>query len=64
MVILILAYLVACALVATLGTQRRFLGFWGYFFMSIVVTPILVVLILLITQPLTKLVGPSKTLES
>lgn len=62
MVILILVYLVACALVATLGTERKFFGFWGYFFMSILLTPLPVVLILLITQPLVKLAGSSKTL--
>ncbi|MFT4714306.1 MAG: hypothetical protein ACI9E4_000853 [Pseudohongiellaceae bacterium] len=51
MAILILVYLVSCALVATLGTERRYLGYWGWFFISVLVTPIIAMMILLITQP-------------
>jgi uncharacterized membrane protein YhdT len=50
-IILILVYVASCALVATLGTERRYLGYWGWFAISVFVTPIIVMVILLITQP-------------
>lgn len=51
MVVYILVYLAACALVASLGTKRRFFGYWGYFFIAFFVTPIPVLIILLLTLP-------------
>jgi hypothetical protein len=35
-----LVYLVACLLVGLLGMNRKF-GFWGYFFGSILLTPVI-----------------------
>lgn len=51
MIVYILVYLAACALVASLGTQRRFFGYWGYFFIGVFLTPIPVLIILLLTLP-------------
>jgi len=44
------AYLVFGILVGLCGTQRR-LGFTGTFLLSLVITPVLMLLILLITGP-------------
>lgn len=38
-------YLILCFVIALLGVNRKF-GFWGYFFCSLFLTPILGVLIL------------------
>jgi len=35
----IIIYLALCALVGLIGKNRKF-GFWGYFFASIIFTPI------------------------
>jgi hypothetical protein len=53
MIVYILVYLAACALVASLGTNRRFFGYWGYFFIALFTTPIPVLIILLLTLPKT-----------
>ena len=49
------AYLLFCLLVGLCGSQRR-MGFTGTFLLSIVLTPLLMLLVLLIT-------GPSKRAE-
>jgi hypothetical protein len=46
----LVAYLVFCVLVGLCGTQRR-MGFTGTFLLSIVLTPVLGLLMLLITGP-------------
>jgi hypothetical protein len=44
------AYLVFCILVGFCGSQRR-MGFTGTFLLSLVITPVLGLLVLLITGP-------------
>jgi hypothetical protein len=51
----IIIYLVFCLLTALCGSQRR-LGFLGTFIISILVTPVLMLIILLLT-------GPSRGIE-
>lgn len=48
-------FIVFCALVGLCGSQRR-MGFIGTFLMSLVVTPVAVLLVLLLT-------GPSRRVE-
>ena len=50
MPIIIPAWLVGAILVAILGRNRRF-GFWGYFFASLLLTPIIGLLMLLAAIP-------------
>ena len=47
---LLMAYLVFSVLVGLCGSQRR-LGFTGTFLLSLVITPILALVIILITGP-------------
>jgi hypothetical protein len=49
------AYLVFCILVGLCGSQRR-MGFTGTFLLSIFITPVLALIVLLIT-------GPSRRVE-
>jgi hypothetical protein len=51
----IIIYLVFCLLTALCGSQRR-LGFLGPFIISILITPVLMLIILLLT-------GPSRGIE-
>lgn len=46
MVIMVLCYLLVCLIVGLLGIRRKF-GFWGYFFGSIILTPIIGLLLVL-----------------
>jgi hypothetical protein len=46
----IILYVIFCLLTGLCGIQRR-LGFWGTFFISLLVTPIPVLLVLLLTAP-------------
>ncbi len=46
MLIPALIYIGLCLLIACLGIQRKF-GFWGYFFGSIVLTPVVGLLLVL-----------------
>ena len=39
-IVTVLVYLVICYIVALIGRNRKF-GFWGYFFLSILLTPII-----------------------
>ena len=48
--IFILIYLVFCLLVGLCGSQRR-LGFLGTFILSLFITPVVMVIILLLTGP-------------
>jgi hypothetical protein len=47
---LLAAYLVFCILVGLCGSQRR-MGFTGTFLLSLVLTPVVALLVLLITGP-------------
>ena len=48
--ILGIVYLLFCLLMGVLGINRKF-GFWGYFFASIVLTPIMGLLLVLASDP-------------
>jgi len=52
---LLVAYLVFCILVGLCGSQRR-MGFTGTFLLSLFVTPVIALIVLLIT-------GPSRRVE-
>lgn len=43
-------YLVLCLLIGILGIRRK-LGFWGYFFASLALTPLLGFLLLMVSDP-------------
>ncbi len=45
-IVLILTYILICYLVALTGRNRKF-GFWGYFFASILLTPIMGILLVI-----------------
>ena len=47
---MLIAYLVFCVLVGLCGSQRR-MGFTGTFLLSLVITPVLALVVLLITGP-------------
>lgn len=47
---LIIIYFAVCVLIGLLGMNRKF-GFWGYFFGSILLTPILGGLLVLASSP-------------
>lgn len=44
--IIVLVYIVLCLIIALIGSNRKF-GFWGYFFCSLFLTPIIGSIILL-----------------
>jgi hypothetical protein len=48
--ILIVLYVVFCLLAGMCGSHRR-MGFFGTFLISLVVTPVLVLLVLILTAP-------------
>ena len=50
---LILVYLVLCAVAAFFGRCRR-IGFWGFFFLSILVTPIISSLFIFVAAPVRR----------
>jgi hypothetical protein len=50
MAIAIIAYITVCMLTGFCGTHRR-MGFWGTFFLSLIVTPLVVLPVLFITGP-------------
>ena len=50
MLVLIAFHLVACVLVGLLGSKRT-IGFWGFFIMSAVLSPLIPLAFLLITAP-------------
>jgi hypothetical protein len=45
-----LIYIGACLLIGMFGANKR-MGFWGYFFASLALTPILGLLLLIISGP-------------
>ncbi len=47
-IILVSLYLLLCLLIALMGMNRK-MGFWGYFFGSIVLTPVIGLLLLLVS---------------
>ncbi len=50
MIPIVLAWLVGSVIIAYLGRHLRF-GFWGYFFASILLTPIIGLLLLIAAVP-------------
>jgi hypothetical protein len=46
MIPLIIIYLILCIVIGLFGINRKF-GFWGYFFGSIVLTPVMGLLLVL-----------------
>jgi len=50
MLLLILLWLLLSLIVAVFGVNRKF-GFWGYFFASIIFTPIIGLLLVLVSDP-------------
>jgi hypothetical protein len=46
-------YLVVCALVAYFGRNMR-IGYWGTFFLSILVTPVIVIIALILLGPIIR----------
>ena len=48
--IAIVLYLIFCVLAGLCGTHRR-MGFFGTFLLSLVVTPVVVLLVLILTAP-------------
>ena len=50
MLVLIAFHLVACALVGLLGSKRT-IGFWGFFILAAVLSPLIPLFFLLITAP-------------
>lgn len=49
-VVAVILYLVFCLLAGLCGSQRR-MGFFGTFLISLVVTPVVVLLVLILTAP-------------
>jgi hypothetical protein len=50
MALAILAYITVCLLTGFCGTHRR-MGYWGTFFLALLVTPLVVLPVLFITGP-------------
>jgi quinol-cytochrome oxidoreductase complex cytochrome b subunit len=51
--IAIIIYIVFCLLAGICGTNRR-MGFLGTFLMSLIVTPVIALLVLMLTAPATR----------
>jgi len=51
--ILNLLYITLCFVIAFIGSNRKF-GFWGYFFCSIFLTPLIGALVLVASDPRPK----------
>lgn len=49
-VLAVIVYLVFCFLTAACGIERR-MGFWGTFIISLFITPVVMLLVLLLTAP-------------
>jgi len=49
-IVIAVLYLLLCLLLGLMGKNRKF-GFWGYFFGSIVVTPVIGLLLVLASDP-------------
>jgi hypothetical protein len=48
--VIVIIYIVFCLLTALCGTQRR-LGFFGTFIVSLLITPVVMLLVLILTAP-------------
>ena len=46
----VLAYITGCLLTGFCGTHRR-MGFWGTFFLALIVTPLVILPLLFVTGP-------------
>lgn len=46
-------YLLLCLLVGVLGRERRSMGLWGWFFFSLLLTPLVGAFMLLLLGPVT-----------
>jgi hypothetical protein len=47
---IIIINILACFLIALLGINRK-MGFWGYFFSSLLLSPVIGILLLLVSDP-------------
>jgi hypothetical protein len=47
---LIILYLALCIAIGVMGRKRRF-GFWGFFFFSVILTPVITTLFLYFALP-------------
>lgn len=56
---MLFVYLILCVAVAWIG-RNRILRFWGNFLLSIIITPLIVALILLIGAPARKKEEPTE----
>ena len=57
---IIFVYLLACGAAAFTGRKRR-IGFWGFFFLSIIVTPLLSAIFIFAASPVrTRRVAPKR----
>ena len=50
---IVLVYVVLCMVVGFFGRRRR-IGFWGFFFLSILVTPIISSLFIFVAAPVRR----------
>jgi hypothetical protein len=50
MAIAVVLYVIFCLLAGLAGSQRR-MGFFGTFFLSVIITPLLALLLLILTRP-------------
>jgi hypothetical protein len=46
----LIAYILACTIIGV-AANRRALGFWGGVILAVVITPVLALLILIVTRP-------------
>lgn len=51
MPLVVIIYLLLCLLVGVLGRERRSMGVWGWFFFSVLLTPLVGAFALLILGP-------------
>jgi len=51
MPLIVIIYLLLCLLVGVLGRERRSMGLWGWFFFSVLLTPLVGAFTLLILGP-------------
>ncbi|MDM8536955.1 hypothetical protein QUF70_09400 [Desulfobacterales bacterium HSG17] len=50
LIVIMVLYLLFCLLMGLLGRNRK-LGFWGYFFGSIILTPVIGLILVLASDP-------------
>ena len=49
----LIIYIIISLIIGLVGSQRKF-GFWGYFFGSLALTPVLGIILVLASDPKTK----------